>query len=244
MATFNVNTEAVENMTARIAAAGKNAIPRAIQGTLNSLAFDMKKRTLPKSAKDTFTERQKTFFKAFSRVNVAKFGTVESMRSEVGFYDRGAKSPQAVEDLDQQEHGGRIAGRSFVPLDTARVGKSRNRMVSAKNRLGRISRIVNSADAKGKNRQEKFFKSMLFAGVGGAVIGNFEPNILYRVTAIDKVKGKLRIKKTPLYTYDKGRAVKVDQTRFSQMAANETASGVRNIWIREGNRVIRQQMYR
>ena len=244
MATFDVNTEAVRHVTERISVAGKNAMPRAVQGTLNSLAFDMKKRTLPQSAKATFTERQKTFFKAFSRVNVAKFGSVDSMRSEVGFFDRGAKSPQAIDDLEKQEQGGRIAGRSFVPLETARTGKSRNRMVAAKNRLGRIGRVVDSSKATGKNRQEKFFKPILIAGVGGAVIGNFEPKILYRVTAIDKVKGKLRIKKTPLYTYDKGRAVKVDKTRFSEIAANETISGVRNIWIREGNRVIRQYMYR
>lgn len=244
MAAINVNTDAVENMAERIRAAGKHAMPNAVRGTLNSLAFDMKKNTLPKSAKDTFEQRQKTFIKAFSRVNVAKGNDIEKMQSEVGFIDRGAKSQQAVENLEKQEHGGRIAGRAFIPLETSRVGKSRGRMVSAKNRLGRIGRVVHSEDANGKNRQEKFFKSMIFVGVGGAVVGNFEPNVVYRVTSIKKVKGKLRVRKTPLYTYDKGRTVKVTATKFSENAANNSASKARDIWIGEGNRAIRRTMYR
>jgi len=165
---------------------------------------------------------------------------MDSMQSEVGFFDRGAKSKQAVEDLEKQEHGGRIAGRSFIPLETARTGKSRSRMVTAKNRLGRIGRVVDSSKATGKNRQERFFKSAIFAGVGGAVVGNFEPNIVYRITAIDNIKGKLRIKKTPLYTYDKGRTVKVTATKFSEQAANETVRSTPTIWVKEGNRIIQQ----
>lgn len=240
MATININADALVNMTAKLEGLGRNALPTAVRGTLNTLAFDVKKRTLPKSAAETFTQRKPNFFKAFSRVNMAKGNDLDTMKSEVGFIDRGLKSKQAVEDLEQQEKGGRIAGRSYIPLETARVGKSRSRMVSAKNRLGRIGRVVDSANATGKNRQEKFFKSMMFAGVGGAVIGNFEPRILYRVTAIDKLKGKLRIKKTPLYTYDKGRAVKVTATRFSEMAAMETVKGTPDIWVKEGKRIIQQ----
>jgi hypothetical protein len=240
MATININTDAMVVMTAKLESVGKNALPNAVRGTLNSLAFDVKKRTLPKSAKDTFETRQKTFIKAFSRVNVAKGNDMDSMRSEVGFFDRGAKSKQAVEDLEKQEHGGRIAGRSFIPLETARTGKSRSRMVAAKNRLGRIGRVVDSSKATGKNRQERFFKSAIFAGVGGAVVGNFEPNIVYRITAIDNIKGKLRIRKTPLYTYDKGRTVKVTATKFSEQAANETVRSTPTIWVKEGNRIIQQ----
>jgi hypothetical protein len=240
MATMNINTDAMVVMTAKLESTGKTALPNAVRGTLNALAFDVKKRTLPKSAKDTFETRQKTFIKAFSRVNVAKGNDMDSMQSEVGFLDRGAKSKQAVEDLEKQEHGGRIAGRSFIPLETARTGKSRSRMVAAKNRLGRIGRVVDSSKATGKNRQERFFKSAIFAGVGGAVVGNFEPNIVYRITAIDNIKGKLRIKKTPIYTYNKGRTVKVSATRFSEQAANETVKSTPTIWVNEGNRIIQQ----
>lgn len=240
MTTININTDAMVVMTAKLESVGKNALPNAVRGTLNGLAFDVKKRTLPKSAKDTFTHRKPNFFKTFSRVNMAKGNDMDSMRSEVGFQGRGGTSAKAVEDLEKQEHGGRIAGRSFIPLETARAGKSRNRMVAAKNRLGRIGRVVDSSKATGKNRQERFFKSAIFAGVGGAVVGNFEPNVVYRITAIDKVKGKLRIKKTPLYTYDKGRTVRVTATRFSEQAANETVKSTPAIWVKEGNRIIQQ----
>lgn len=240
MATININSDAMVKVTAKLETVGRNALPLAVRGTLNTLAFDVKKRTLPKSAADTFTQRKPSFFKAFSRVNMAKGTDLDSMQSEVGFIDRGLKSKQAVEDLEKQEKGGQIDGRTLVPLETARVGKSRKRMVSGKNRLGRIGQAVDSAKASGKNRQEKFFKSMLFAGVGGAVIGNFEPRIVYRVTAIDKEKGKLRIKKTPLYSYDKGRSVKVDATRFSEMAANATVKETPDIWAKEGKRIMQQ----
>jgi hypothetical protein len=235
---INVNTDALVKMTARLESVNKNAMPNAVRGTLNALAFDVKKRTLPESASETFVNRNKSFFKAFTRVNMASGNKLESMQSEVGFYDRGAKGKQAIPDLEKQEQGGTIAGRSFIPLETARTGKSRNRMVTAKNRLGRIANAVHAENAKGRTDKEKFMKSVIFAGVGGIVIGNYAPNVVYRITSIENIKGKLKVKKTPLYTYDKGRSVRVTGTRFSEQAAMETVRTTPSIWVKEGQRIL------
>lgn len=244
MSTININSDAMVKMTAKLEKVGRNALPNAVRGTLNTLAFDMKKNTLPKSAADTFEKRKPNFFKAFSRVEMAKGSDITKMKSQVGFQGRGGTSTEAVKDLEKQEHGGKIENRDFIPMETARIGKSRSRMVSAKNRLGRLGRVVHAENAKGKTRKEKFMKSILFAGVGGVVVGNFEPKIVYRVTGIDSIKGRMRVRKTPLYTYSKNRAVKVTATRFSEIAAMKSANEAPKVWINEGKRQIKQYLSR
>jgi len=242
VSTVNINTDAMVVMTARLEKLGNKALPNAVRATLNAMAFDVKKRTLPKSGDEAFENRSKNFFKAFSRVEMAKGNDINSMRSIVGMGRQGVKSPQAIEDMEQQEKGGTIRGRAFIPLDTARTGKSKNRMVTPKNRLGRIGRIIDSANAKGKNKQEQFMKSAIYAGVGGVVIGNFEEKILFRITGIKKVKGKIEIRKTPIYSYSKGRAVKVSATHFSEKAAMQTVKSVPNLWIKEGERELKKYL--
>jgi hypothetical protein len=249
MATININTDAMVVMTAKLESVGKNALPNAVRGTLNSLAFDVKKRTLPKSAKDTFETRQKTFIKAFSRVNVAKGNDMDSMQSEVGFFDRGAKSKQAVQDMEQQEQGGQIKARSFIPLDPARTGKSKSRMIAARNRLSKLSFASISVDAQKVNaptRKQRFiraaFKAKNLFGEDAYVLGNRYKGrqTLSRIDSITRNNGKVNIKRTALYTYQKGRVARVKATKFAQRAAYETGLNVDAIWMREGYRQIQK----
>lgn len=241
MSTINVNTDAFVVMTNKLEKIGKNHLPNAARGLLNSLAMDVKKRTLPNSAKKEFTTRNKGFFKRFSKVEFAKGRDLNSMQSVVGMSSQGLKgsSEQAVEDLEKQERGGTIKGRSFIPLDSARVSKSNSKNVKAINRTTALSDVVNSNNVAGKTKAEKFIKSAIHAGVGGAVIGNFGKNVVWRIQGIDMKARENKIKATPIYTYKEGRSVKVDRTKFSEKAAKETVKIAPKEWIREGERQLK-----
>lgn len=244
MPTFNVNNDALIAMTAKLDKLGKDALPNAVRGTLNSLAFDMKKRTLPKSADEAFENRSKNFFKAFSRVETAKGRDINTMQSVVGMGRQGVKSTQAIEDLEQQERGGTIKGRSYIPLDTARTGKSSSRMVAQKNRIKkmRLANVIEARNVKAETKKQRFikaaFKSKKLFGNESYVLGNKHDGgqTLSRIDEIKSVNGKVQIKRTPLYTYISGRTVAVQQTKFRQRAAHETGLNIDRIWLIEGRR--------
>lgn len=232
----NVNSDALVKHTAKLERLHRSAFPVAVRTTLNSLAFDMKKNTLLNETTRRFTKRNPSFFKRFSKVRMATGFDVKNMQSQVAMEDAGAKSKQAIEDLEQQERGGGIGGRAFIPLDTARVGRSSARNVRAKNRMGRIANIVNSNKMRGKNDAERFTKAAIIAGVGGFVIGNRNPQFLFRIDRITRNGRKTIIKKTPLYSYQGGRVVKVKPTKFMFTAANASNKKVGKFYEREAEK--------
>src|SRR5580765_6106331 len=135
MAFLNVNADAVVRYAVRLERMSRTTLPNVVRQTLNSAAFDVKKTTMPAQADRTFVKRKPTFFKATSKVNMAQGADINSMQSEVGF----AGTSQAVEDLEKQEKGGNIGGRTFIPLAKARTSGSWNKNVRAAVRLSAIS---------------------------------------------------------------------------------------------------------
>lgn len=211
---FRVDTDEVIEFTNRLEKLNRSAFPSAVRNTLNSLAFDVKQRTMLKVTEKTFTIRQKNFFKANSRVETAKGFHVGSMKSQVGFVSLNGNN-YAVDDLEQQEHGGKIDGRSFIPLAPARTSNSLNRNVSRRNRISGIKNIVKTSDSNASSQGEGFVKSVLFAGVGGHVL---HKNTLFRVDKIGDKKFKLKA----LYSFKKSRSVSVKKTRFMERSADIT----------------------
>lgn len=179
MMQININTESTVKFTNRLEKLHRSALPTAIRQTLNKAAFDVKQNTMPVEARASFEQRQPNFFKATSRVQMANGWSVKSMKATVGFIENGLKGGDnyAVKDLEQQERGGTIRGRSFIPTDVARGGSSA-RPVRPSNRISRVRRVVNAASAHGKTRHEKFIRSAIYAGKGGYVIGNFDKKVL------------------------------------------------------------------
>ena len=232
---LNVNTDAVVAFTNKLEQLHRSAFPVAVRNTLNSAAFDMKKDTILKSAKDNFTQRKPSFFKANSRVETAKGFDVKKMSSTVGF----TGNSQAVDDLEKQEKGGEIGGRTFIPFggkggaNPARSGNSYGKNIKPNARLKSI-KIVDSTKAKGKNNKEKFIKSVIHAGVGGFVLGNTN-NILWRVNSIKGMrKGELKL--TPLYTFKKGRDVNVKATHFMKEATEETIKKIDKLYMEQAQK--------
>lgn len=232
---LNVNNNEVIALTAKLEQLNRSAFPSAVRNSLNAAAFDMKKDTILKSAKDNFTQRKPTFFKSNSRVEAAKGFDIKTMSSKVGF----TGDSQAVDDLEKQEKGGEIDGRSFLPFGSkgganpARSGNSYGKNIKPNARL-KTMKIVNPSKVSGKNDKEKFIKSVIHAGVGGFVLGNTN-NILWRVNSIKGMrKGELKL--TPLYTFKKGRDVNVKATHFMKEATEETIKKIDKLYMEQAQK--------
>lgn len=223
----------------------KSALPNAVRETLSRAAMDVKKNTMPRQADKTFVNRAPNFFKANSRVEFARGYNIATMKSTVGFVEKSLKGENnfAVKDLEQQEHGGTIKGRSFVPLVTARAGNSDSGLVKPKNRISKIRRIINSKNSRGKNKAQKFIIAANEAGRGGYVIGGSN-KILFRVKSLGKSSSlktrRQKIKVEPLYVFRRKGKAKVKSTSFMERASLLTARNLDNIFIQEAKKQIQR----
>lgn len=237
---LHLNNDAVVGMANKLEKMHRSALPLAIRGSLNKAAFNTKTKTLLDSAKDTFVTRQPNFFKAFSRVQKADGWDVEGMQAIVGFTEKGLKGDHnySVADLEQQEEGGSIKKRSFIPVQTARKSKSSARPVRPMNRLSRVKNVVNAKKVPGVNSKQKFVKAVHIAGKGGYVLSKFnDKQILWRVNSIRKTATK-QFKLTALYSYKEGRKVNVEATNFSKNAALKSGKDMAAYFYDEAKRQI------
>lgn len=238
MPQLDVNTDDLNGYSKKLGMLHRSAFPNAVRGTLNSAAFDVKKTTLPASAAKTFIQRQPNFFKANSRVKQASGWNVSSMKATIGMVSLKGTN-KAVDDLEQQEHGGVIRGRSFIPIRTARIGGSHSKNVKKQNRISGINNIVTARQARGKSRGQRFIKSVIYAGVGGYVLS--EAGILWRVNALNKNR-RGGMKLTALHSFKKKRSVKVDATHFMENAAEKTAKKIPGFYKKEAERQFKKYL--
>ncbi len=234
----------------------KSALPIAIRQTLNSAAFDVKQNTMPASAKKEFVNRNKTFFKANSKVEQAKGFAIDKMQAIVGFKpNKGKGVDKAVSDLEQQEQGGNIGGRGFIAHDKARVSKSRNKNVRPVNRTSDLHNIVNANRVrKGKNRKQKFIRAAYYAaekyGDNALVLGTRKngKQTIFRIKEIwgntrrqgSDSSRKLDIKADALYSYKKGRKVQINKTNFMRKASLKTAKQMENLFKKHAQEQIKK----
>lgn len=224
---LDINTDAVVEFTNKLEKIRKSALPVAIRQSLNSAAFDVKQNTMPAEAKSNFVNRSKNFFKANSKVEQAQGFNVNTMKATVGFIDKNlvGSSNYAVKDLEQQEHGGKISNKSFIPTKDARGGNAK-RLVKPMNRLSSINNIVDAKRAKGVNKGQRFIKSAVYAGKGGYVLGEKNGSvILWRVNSLNRTR-KGSFKLTALYSYKKKRGVKVSKTEFMKTASLQSGGKI------------------
>lgn len=237
---LNLNSNGVVIWTNKLEKLNKIAFPNAIRGALNSLAFDVKKDSMPKEANKTFVNRDKRFFKANSRVEMARGNSIRTMESKVGFLATGkTKNNKAVDELEQQEFGGTIKNREFIPTNTARTAKNSKRKVSRKNRLSSIKNIIRTKDIKGKTNGQKFIKAVLKAGKGGFVMTD---KSILSVRSILKKKSGWKFKLQTIYTFKKGRSVKISPTHFMQKASDRSAKRADEFYVKEAKRQIKKHL--
>lgn len=244
---LNINIDKVVVFTNKLEKMHRSALPVAIRETLNSAAFDVKKNTMPEYANKEFTNRTKNFFKANSKVNKATGFDVNSMEAVVGFYENKLKNQgtnYAVKDLEQQEEGGQIGGRSFIPLKQARTSRSWNKNVKSEARRANIKgKIIDSEDnTSGRSPEEKYVRSAIHAGKGGWLIGskrNSKGNrFLNKIVSVKTIDGETKIKSVPMFAVQGDRKVKVKGTGFMKSASMDSAKKMEQEYIRQAKRQI------
>jgi hypothetical protein len=124
-------------------------------------------------------------------------------------------------------------------LEQARVSKSIKKLVSRRNRISKISNVVNTRSIEGKNEGQKLIKAVHKAGAGGFVLSHFNnKGILWRVDSLTRNKGG-RIKMTAIQSYEKGRSVKITKaTHFMEKSSNKSIKKGNEIYIKEAERQI------
>lgn len=233
---LNINAHEVVLHTQRLEKLHRSALPLAVRDTLNGLAFKTKTETMPREAQRAFIQRTRNFFKYNSRVKRATGWNINEMRAVFGFIN--GDKWQAVKDLETQEHGGRIGGRSFIPLKGARTGKKHNRLVSRKFRLGKISNAVSVNDVRGKSYKQRVVKAAVEATEGGYVITE---NTLYKVKRLKRKGRNTQLKLMPLYSYKSNRSANIRKPKkFMQKANKETMKDLEKLYIYYANKQIKR----
>lgn len=234
---INVNTDANVIFVNRLERHSRSAFPVTIRAVLNKAAFQLKTKTMPAGAKDAFENRSPNFFKANSTVIKAGGFDIQSMKSTVGFTSSKLKGRNnyAVKDLEEQEHGGTIKKKAFIPMTAARGGK--NKLVRPMNRLQNLgNKVVRPSGTGGVNYKQRFIKSVYHAGKGGLVLARYKNKmILWRVNSL-KANSKGGFKLTPLYSFKAGRTVKVKQTEFMKTAAEVEFSKMNKYFLEEARK--------
>jgi hypothetical protein len=238
---IDINTDAAIVFSDILERIGKSALPNAVRETLSKTALDVKQKTMPQTAETLFTNRRKNFFKANSVVDFAKGKDINSMRSAVGFNSQKLKGGNnfAVKDLEQQEYGGDIDGKSFIPLDNARIGKSYKKSVRANARISGFKNLPNVSNAKGANWKQRAIKTAVFTGVGKYMLATSgRVGSIYKITSIRRDNGNTVFKKIKMYSYDKNRNVKVRATGFMEKSADISQKKMNDIYAVESKKQI------
>ena len=242
MIAFRIDSNAAVRHTARLERLHRSALPVAVRGTLNKAAFDVKQNTMPQNAKNKFEQRAPNFFKANSKVKTATGLSISSMKAEIGFVSKGGND-KSVDDIKQQEDGGSIMGRSFVALKQARSGSSWKRRVKSDSRISNIKgKMIDPLDAGPKNNSntgQAFVKSAVFAGKGGIIRGTgSNRDIVYKIKSLKRIKGNTIVKLVPLYSIEKGRAVRPKATHFMREASMTSAGKMTKYYELEAQKQI------
>lgn len=192
---------------------------------------------MPQTAKGAFVQRKPQFFKAASTVVFAKGYDISKMQSAAGFKQMPNDTGRAIEDLNQQEFGGKIGGRDFVALKGARAAKSWHKSVKKNMRIAALNNMVDSDKSTGKNDKQKFVKAAIHAKKGGIVRGNIKNSsgarTIYLINKVMRNGKNTVIGKTAIYSEKDNRNVKPKATHFMGRAGKESSNKIESIFVNE-----------
>jgi len=194
---FDINTKSSIDLTVKLGKLHRSALPVAVRGTLNEMAFETKKM-LPQTASRKVITRNKSFFRAFSSVERARGFNINGMESIVGINpDKGSK---VAEGLEKQETGGAIQGRKLIPHDKGRTSGSHGKRLKKKHRFGNIR--IGDVKKKGQGRV-----NYLLIKKGG------------KGTVFEIRKAGKKQKLTPVYSYRSTKISRVQKSPFMKPAS-------------------------
>ena len=247
---LDVNAQSLIDYSKKLDKTRKYDLPDVARRTINSAAFDVKKKYLPVAAKRSFeNNRNKGFWKAFSKVAPAKGSKINSMRSVVGMnaalYRRDG---DAVENQEMQQLGsGKRASRTFIPMNDSRISKSKSKNVRKKYRLDKVKdteMIDTSRDLqRAKNAKQRYVTGVIktYKELGNGGLMKHRSDKTGKVTIFEVRKGsKNSIKTTegnlmavPIYSFKEGRRTKPkSKTPYTKLAAQMAGTKINSNFIK------------
>jgi hypothetical protein len=229
---ITIDTREIFKLAAKLQGLHRAAFPNAVRFTLNDLAFDVKKATLFTALHETsMVIRSESFFKKYSGVEKATGWDVSKMQSQVGMIPSGGAT-KAVSRLEQQEEGGSLGDRNYVPAEQARTGSTRRGKVRRSNYMNKLSLRGNIPYGE---------KQRLIRAVTGSQVssgGSGKGNVILYGTVLYEIQGFKRIRKTDtiklhlkkLYTYKPDRTIQIKPQRFMEHAALKTGPKLQEIF--------------
>lgn len=195
---FNVNSDEVIGLVAKLERLNKSAFPSAVRNTLNNAAFETKKN-IPKVAATKFITRQKSFFKKFSIVDKADGFSVNSMAATVGINK--SLDPELAKNLEAQELGGTVKARKLVPHDHSRTSEDKAKRVSSKNYINKVeAHNANKAfRAHRGTRRSKFIAAIMSTAKAGKrhmLLSSGRRGMVYEVNSISSNRKTKKTRKT------------------------------------------------
>lgn len=216
---LNVNSLAIGRYSEDLRRIRTSLLPKAIRNTLNDVAFNTRRR-VPDVASREFTVRNKSLFRTFILVNKTAAGDINSMKTEVGIFDKHEKT---AEGLEKQEIGG-VTERPFIPLDQARISNSNSKRVRKANYLDNI-RLP-----QGRGRG---------TGTGYVMIKKGDTG-----TVFQSRQGKKGQKLKPLYSFGKRRRVSIAKRPFIRTSAIIESRKIEEIYRRNAIKLIQNNLRR
>jgi hypothetical protein len=243
---ITVDTKEIVKLTAQLTSVHRAAFPNAVRFTLSDLAFDVKKNTLlPALSQSEMIIRSPQFFKRYSGAQKATGWDISAMQSQVGMIPSGGAT-KAVGRLKEQEEGGTLTNRSFVPDIKVRIGANERGRVRRSGYMNRLSLVGHIS------RGDKLSLIRTVTGTrissGGSGKGNviIYGSVLYEIQGFKRIRQsdiiKLHLKK--LYAYRKDREIHLKPQRFMQRSAMESGQKLQDIFNKNAERQLKKFLNR
>jgi hypothetical protein len=226
---FNVNTDSIIHLTARLERLNSHAFPSAVRSTLNDAAFEMKTKNILESAKRNMKVKAPNFFKANTGVERARFNrNVNIMSSTVGFMNkRGIKANKAVTYGMEANEEGATDDTGMMYKKATRTGRGlvkRNKYYDK----GRLTK--NRSNKKGNTYVQNAFAS--FKDKKPVKVDTKQGKAIIYVKSITSSKGKIRIKSDLLMLDRTHKKAKASATHFNREAALKTQKQMEHFYLK------------
>lgn len=213
-----VDMSDLKALGAELRSVHRAALPNTVRSTLNSLANDVKVKTLPKTYKESFIVRSKTFRKAHTGYEKATGYDIATMKSVSGMTTRDVGTNKAVTRMVAQEQGGSLSRKS-IPNNAAREGGKFKKPVQVGLYLKKI-KIV----AKNKNPNKSWLavavkKSGVKSGGAGKVVAVLWKTSVFEIHGWHRNGKMLKLHLLKLYDVNERRTVKLKPRKFVENAA-------------------------
>jgi len=232
--TFNINTDEFVELTNRLEKLNKSAMPITVRGTLNDLAFDMKKNELFKSFDNQFIIRKKSFIRSQTGINKCKNTfDIQQMTAKVGVLS----SSKSKEGLRAQEIGGNAPRTDYLPYRNnkgktpARISSSHEKRISKNKKVSELTDVIKITGGRNPFKNKKFRRAAFKGGKGTYI------NYNGFVGQIKKVKTRpLDINFEVLYKLDKNKKVQIDKAPWLSPASAKSYKKVLKLFKERAKR--------